>query len=842
MPDWYLKATEKARKNYPQNLVASDSSYRSRYAVRPEEPQVVGIEEAPEEPVGEIEEIPGSAAPVPYVEDFVESSAFSDGDQPAIQEEELPENVVDLSGKADSQEESAQSVEDASDEPQRDSSAEEDTQENTDVAKDNETLVVEEVSRADATAPIVEEPSDSFDFGDDGRDAMGVMSVDAFLEEETSVQDAQGGKQGEEPQALPVLDFSNMGRTAAMPPVKGVGQDDESVAFVEADGSRTTAMPAVSDAGNLDLDALRMAAEGLDSGSEAVRVSDSPAVVNPQAMYYNPPEDRSEELRDRARKERAVVTLTADEMEDMTVSVSEAEPMASAAQVVSVASSRISGSAVASEDAGLPHQEETAETSGDSSAPGAVQEPVSVASEATAALPVVGGIGSKNEPSVMEAERRIPSIPAIDQAPGRVVTPRIPKVDLPSIVLPSVSAPEPKPISFDDLRQRAPLASVAESNGQEAAKNLLSTTLPSIEDEPSADRGEAATKSQTQNNSVSMTGSFAAIGAIGAEPVGDELLENVDPDDIYVDDADDSVFEEEFTETGAFAGPGYVEMPQSRVGKFFGKFRRKKEKKEESAHEWLGVDEDFDARSAGKALGRWESFREDDEWQGGAFGGFKARLPRKEQEEDGSDAARSSGYRQGVPAVSSDAFAAALAAANAAAEASGNPVVPEDVHQSHEEDIQEIYSFAAGDINTEVWFVALGSDLAGNGGIKAFLADHASDMRGAVIVNLEALGAGSLSYLEREGAIKQVSCSPRMKRFIRKASQASGVDIHAERVDWRESPASYAQKHRMQAMTLVGMDGKKPAYYAEADDILENIDAEALNRSANVVVELLKNI
>lgn len=842
VPDWYLKATEKARKNYPQNLVASDSSYRSRYAVRPEEPQVVGIEEAPEEPVGEIEEIPGSAAPVPYVEDFVESPAFSDGDQPAIQEEELSENVVDPSGKADSQEESAQSVEDASDEPQRDSSAEEDAQENADVAEGNETPVVEEVSQADATAPIVEEPSDSFDFGDDGRDAMGVMSVDAFLEEETSVQDAQGEKQGEELQALPVLDFSNMGRTAAMPPVKGVGQDDESVAFVEADGSRTTAMPAVSDAGNLDLDALHMAAEGLDSGSEAVRVSDSPAAVNPQAMYYNPPEDRSEELRDRARKERAVVTLTADEMEDMTVSVSEAEPMASAAQVVSVASSCISGSAVASEDAGLPHQEETAETSGDSSAPGAVQEPVSVASEATAALPVVGGIGSKNEPSVMEAERRIPSIPAIDQAPGRVVTPRIPKVDLPSIVLPSVSAPEPKPISFDDLRQRAPLASVAESNGQEAAKNLLSTTLPSIEDEPSADRGEAATKSQTQNNSVSMTGSFAAIGAIGAEPVGDELLENVDPDDIYVDDADDSVFEEEFTETGAFAGPGYVEMPQSRVGKFFGKFRRKKEKKEESAHEWLGVDEDFDARSAGKARGSWESFREDDEWQGGAFGGFKARLPRKEQEEDGSDAARSSGYRQGVPAVSSDAFAAALAAANAAAEASGNPVVPEDVHQSHEEDIQEIYSFAAGDINTEVWFVALGSDLAGNGGIKAFLADHASDMRGAVIVNLEALGAGSLSYLEREGAIKQVSCSPRMKRFIRKASQASGVDIHAERVDWRESPASYAQKHRMQAMTLVGMDGKKPAYYAEADDILENIDAEALNRSANVVVELLKNI
>ena len=846
VPDWYLKATEKARKNYPQNLVASDSSYRSRYAVRPEEPQVVGIEEAPEEPVGEIEEILGSAAPVPYVDDFIESRTIDGENQPAIQREELSENVVELSGEACSEEENAAPAESDNDAVQKDSSAEGDAHEGADAADGHQDSVINEALQADATVQAVEEPSDSFDFGDDGHQSMGVMSVDAFLEEETSAQDAQDGKQGEDPQDLPVLDFSNTGRTAAMPPVEGtgVGQRDESVAFPAADGSRTTAMPAVSDAGNLDLDALRMVAEGLDNGSEAVRISEDTAAVNPQVMYYNPPEDRSQELRDRARKERAVVTLTADEMEDMAVSVSEAEPMASAAQVVSVASSRMSDSVAASEGASVLSQEEAAEISSEPSAPNVAQESVSVASEATAALPAVGGLEPKSEPSAAKAERRIPSIPSIDQAPGRVVIPRIPKVDLPSIVLPPVSAPEPKPISFDDLRQRAPLASVVESNGQEAAKNLLSTTLPSIEGAPSFNRGETVAKALPQNNSVSVTGSFAAIGAIGAEPVGDELLENVDPDDIYVDDADDSVFEEEFTETGAFAGPGYVEMPQSRVGKFFGKFRRKKEKKEESAHEWLGVDEDFDARSAGKARGSWESFREDDdEWQGGAFGSLKARLPKNGQDEEGAaEDARGPERRQSVPAVSSDAFAAALAAANAAAEASGNPVVSEDVHQPHEEDIQEIYSFAAGDINTEVWFVALGSDLAGNGGIKAFLADHASDMRGAVIVNLEALGAGALSYLEREGAIKQVSCSPRMKRFIRKASQASGVDIRAERVDWRESPASYAQKHRMQAMTLVGMDGKKPAYYAEADDILENIDAEALNRSANVVVELLKNI
>ena len=61
---------------------------------------------------------------------------------------------------------------------------------------------------------------------------------------------------------------------------------------------------------------------------------------------------------------------------------------------------------------------------------------------------------------------------------------------------------------------------------------------------------------------MSLTGSFSAISSIGAEPVGDELLDGVEPEDMYIDDADDSAFQSDFTETGAFAGPGYVEMPQ----------------------------------------------------------------------------------------------------------------------------------------------------------------------------------------------------------------------------------------------------------------------------------------
>lgn len=794
VPDWYLKATEKARKSEPASH-AGDSSYRSRYADFPDEGRMAETGEPVDEPfeekeapASEVQEIPGSAAPVPYEEDLPVSDAPQDGPAQA----DAAPAAAEESGR---------------------------------------TASADDVASAAQPAD-----SDDYLFGEQSS-----FFAAKRREKETAAADAS---EGEAPASASVP------ADAAREEAQESGAND-GVSQAPADADSTTAIAPIAEGGNLDLDALRAAArqeapaasqehpaqvpfapQGAANpapdrhadGAAAETAAPSDAADAdaegtsrlPQMMYYTAPEDRTEELRDRARKARSVVTLTADEAEDMAVPVSEAQPIAPAAQVMSV----------------------PAETP-------ALDQP-------TAALPVMGeqapAVAVVHPAAGAEAPQNALSLPQIGTQPPaqeeKVIQANIPVVDLPRITLPAMKAPEPKPISFDELRQRAPLASVADSQGKAAAKDLLSVSLPSIA--PAADGPVPTTGSapaQVQNANVSKTGSFAPIGALGADPVGDELIQDVDPEDIYVDDADDSVFEEEFTESGAFAGPGYVDMPQSRVGRFFGKFRRKKKDEETSAHEWLDVDESFDARSAGKARGGWESFRdEDDTWQGGAFDGLKARLPRKgepaadEAEEAHREPATN---RLDAPSVSHDAFAAALAAANAAAEAKGEKPITED---DPYDDVQQIYSFAAGDINTEVWFVALGSQLAGNGGIKAFLAEHASDMRGAIIVNLESLGAGTLSYLEKEGELKQVGCSPRMKRFVRKASQASGVDVASATLDWRESAASYAQKHRMQAMTLAGMDGGKPAYYGQADDIIENIDAESLDRSADLVIELLKNI
>ncbi len=97
-------------------------------------------------------------------------------------------------------------------------------------------------------------------------------------------------------------------------------------------------------------------------------------------------------------------------------------------------------------------------------------------------------------------------------------------------------------------------------------------------------------------------------------------------------------------------------------------------------------------------------------------------------------------------------------------------------------EIEQIEQFHSDRIDMEVWFVALGSELAGNGGMKAFMAAHEAELKGALIVELEALGAGELTLIDKEGTYVPKKASSRMKRLVRqgrsghRAESARGYD------------------------------------------------------------------
>lgn len=523
------------------------------------------------------------------------------------------------------------------------------------------------------------------------------------------------------------------------------------------------------------------------------------------------------------------------------------------------------------------------------------------------AVPMLAPASESADETVPELQAKPLDIPDVSVAPVAPVT------------LPEVSATAPAAPVAAAVKQRAPLADV-ESAGKTAARSLLNL-LPSIgssdikasheqEGEEAGEPGEkkdskpsllaslpslsgsikAADAAQAQPG-VSAAASFGTAGATGSfAPVSSELASTMDPEDMYVDDADDSAYDDHFTETGAFAGPGYMEMPKSRFRRLFDKFLHRKDDEEDTPQEWLDVDDNFEARAAGKARGGWESFQEEHYEQGEYQGDYAVEADQ--------NAAAYPGATQALPALQSDDLGATQAwtpqpidveaagqeASQVAYDDSFNVNDVADDEQSGSnrfrpwhggaysarrmensnlsseeladeaaaaavptpvelnEELNEVYQFRNPDIDAEVWFVALGSELAQNSGMKAFLEAHQSELRGAFIVDVDAIGAGDLTMIEREGFLKPSKASSRMKRYIRKASQATGIKVASGALLSEESAASYAAKHGCQVTHLVGMEGGKPALYGQQDDIVENIDEKKLASNVDFLMELLKNM
>ena len=492
---------------------------------------------------------------------------------------------------------------------------------------------------------------------------------------------------------------------------------------------------------------------------------------------------------------------------------------------------------------------------------------------ATVAVPPID-LSTPDAPAAPAGGQRVvvPSVGEVAEnpAPAPAAAPRRRR----AITLPNIGISQELPrISMDDCQQAAPLSE--DRPEHDGRVHDLSAVIPSVTTpEPSpavSGTREGAlldalpslgrtttTTDPALSGSISLAGTFSSMGATGAAaPIGDELLENASENDMYIEDVDDSAYVEQITETGAMAGPGYVEMPKSRFGGIFGKFRRKKREEASSPQEWLDVEESFDAREVGAARGGWESFREEGDIQAydeeyldaDATTAFSPEFD-DDFAEGGFDAPRSS-HRRGRHfeggAFSREQLGDDLEGEDIQASAVDPSSVfgeglPADFVFEPTPEIEQIEQFHSDRIDMEVWFVALGSELAGNGGMKAFMAAHEAELKGALIVELEALGAGELTLIDKEGTYVPKKASSRMKRLVRKAGQATGLKVPEATMEWRNSASAYALKHGQQALHLAGMDGRKPAFFAEEDDVIENIDNDMLALNSDFVMEVLKHI
>ncbi|NTU88682.1 MAG: hypothetical protein HGA54_02090 [Actinobacteria bacterium] len=297
-----------------------------------------------------------------------------------------------------------------------------------------------------------------------------------------------------------------------------------------------------------------------------------------------------------------------------------------------------------------------------------------------------------------------------------------------------------------------------------------------------------------------LAGTFAA-GLTGAfVPVGaTETFAAIDlPDsDMFIDDADDT-FLGTMPVGGGFDTPTRIGIPESRTRKmmdnvsdFFSRSKKKSKKQDSDMGQWLGVARDYDATKAGRDIGSWERFDdEDSDWKGGGASSYRKNTQKQVAE------------------------------------------IRDAIVSMHDRDLMD----------KEVWFVALGAGGADNAGMRAFISQHSSELAGALFINIECVGTGDLYYVTKEGrGLFGGTSDHRLQTLARKASQSIGFDMYGRELSWRSTDATPAIKAGYRSLTLMGFDTIAPVAWRQKTDNCDLLEPDCIERVTDIVTEIVRN-
>lgn len=223
--------------------------------------------------------------------------------------------------------------------------------------------------------------------------------------------------------------------------------------------------------------------------------------------------------------------------------------------------------------------------------------------------------------------------------------------------------------------------------------------------------------------------------------------------------------------------------PQKRgLGGLFG---RKKKNDQDSMSDWLGVEDDYDAKKSGRGIGSWDNFEDDDDgWKGGATS---------------SDGASSEDMLAAVASMGDDEL-----------------------------------------LGHDIWFVATGASDCDGAGMKAFLASHRDKLRGVFFINLESIGAGRLSVVTVEGEQQLLKGDRRIMNLVSKVCKSFHVDCGAFEMSYAKTDAYAALEASRRALTIAGVDGPRLACAYTEDDLPYNVNPTNIATASEVVTEVIR--
>lgn len=141
----------------------------------------------------------------------------------------------------------------------------------------------------------------------------------------------------------------------------------------------------------------------------------------------------------------------------------------------------------------------------------------------------------------------------------------------------------------------------------------------------------------------------------------------------------------------------------------------------------------------------------------------------------------------------------------------------------------------------DIWFVATGASQTNHAGIQAFIDTHRKDIRGAFLVNLDSIGAGSLALVVNEGLHTARRADRRLVRLLSGIAQDLHVQIETAMMNWTDLESTITTRSRVRSVTVMGIDDNVlPANSHTMDDVPEQVDPRQVSNVVRMVTELIR--
>lgn len=141
----------------------------------------------------------------------------------------------------------------------------------------------------------------------------------------------------------------------------------------------------------------------------------------------------------------------------------------------------------------------------------------------------------------------------------------------------------------------------------------------------------------------------------------------------------------------------------------------------------------------------------------------------------------------------------------------------------------------------DIWFVALGASENNHAGMKQFLSEYRREIRGAFLINLDCVGAGSLTVLTAEDPYNTRRADRRITRLLSKIAEDLHIQLQKKAYDYGRTDATPAMHASVRSTTIMGCDENGlPALAHTQDDVAHMIDAKQVKQVAQMVCELIR--